>query len=388
MIIHVDMDAYYASVEQRDNPSLVGKPVVVGGSPDGRGVVSAASYEARRFGIHSAMSMRSAVRLCPNLIIVRTRMDHYAKISKSIRSIFEAYTPLVEPLSLDEAFLDVTATSHLFGDACTVGQLIKSRIQEELGLIASVGIAPNKFVAKIASDLHKPDALVVVQADEVERFLGPLPIEKIWGVGKVTAKAFHKIGLHTISELRRLGMEELRSVFGNSAEHYWELARGIDQRPVVPERDAKTISSETTFFEDIQDRTLLEGWLGVLVESVSRRVRYQQVLGKGVEIKVRYHDFRTITRSMALSKSTDSTDDLLTAAQKLFQRIPVDGPPIRLLGFGVHSLCEPPYQQLSLFDQPEADRRRKLDSIADTIADRFGKGAMHRGISQPRKRNR
>lgn len=384
MIIHVDMDAYYASIEQRDNPKLRGLPVVVGGSPDGRGVVAAASYEARKFGIHSAMSMRKAIGLCPQLTIIKSRIDYYAALSKQIQRIFYEFTPIVEPLSLDEAFLDVTHTAHLFGDAESIGREIKSRIENDLGLIASVGIAPNKFLAKVASDLRKPNAFVVVEPMTLETFLDPLPIERIWGVGQVTANVFRKHSIHTIGDLRRWKLPELQVLFGKSAQHYWELARGIDKRSVVPEREAKSISSETTFSQDIHEREILDGWLALLVEVVSRRLRNNAYQGKGVELKVRYHDFQSTTRSMMLSDPTDRTDTFLHSANSLLDRIPFDGRPIRLLGFGIHHLSQTTVRQLSLWDQSECDKQRDLDAVSDEITGKFGRGAIQRGISKAR----
>jgi DNA polymerase-4 len=382
-IIHVDMDAFYASVEQRDRPELRGKPVAVGGSADGRGVVAAASYEARKHGVHSAMAMRKAVQLCPDLAIVRPRIDYYSKVSKSIHEIFRAYTPIIEPLSLDEAFLDVTATAHLYGGAEKVGIAVKSRIRDELSLVASVGVAPCKFVAKIASDLRKPDAFVCVPPADVLRFLEPLPIERIWGVGKVTARQFRNRSIRTIGELRQLSLETLAELFGNSAQHYWELSHGIDDRPVVCDREAKSISSETTFHEDIADRSILESWLSLLVESVARRLRNQELTGRGIEIKVRYSDFRSITRSMMLQQSTDVTNVFLGGAEALLRtKVPDDGRSVRLIGFGIHHLSHEEYRQLHLLDEEETIKQRTIDAISDTIANRFGRGAIQRGKSK------
>lgn len=380
MILHVDMDAFYASIEQRENPNLKGRPLVVGGSPDGRGVVAAASYEARVFGIHSAMAMRKAVQLCPSLAIVRPRIDFYAKVSQDIRAIFTEFTPYVEPLSLDEAFLDVTATAHLFGCPETIGRSIKEQIKSQLRLIASVGIGPNKFIAKIASDLRKPDAFVVVREDEISDFLDPLPIERVWGVGKVTSAAFRRLSIRTIGELRRLDLETLRMLFGNSAEHYWSLSRGLDARKVTPDREAKSISSETTFPVDIEDRDALADYLVHLVESVSRRLRNHQLQGRGIEVKVRYSDFQSIFRSVTLPLATNVTSELLEAARKLFlSKIPDDGKSVRLLGFGVQHFDHSELKQMSLFDEDVRQRDRKLDAVTDNIAEKFGSAALRRG---------
>ena len=251
MSLHIDMDAFYASIEIRDNPRLATKPVVVGGSPSGRGVVSTANYIARSFGIHSAMPAVQARRLCPSAVFIRPRMDHYAAVSRQIRDIFHTYTDLVEPLSLDEAFLDVTGSQALFGDAVEIAQQIKSRIRNELSLSASAGVAPNKFLAKVASDLEKPDGLVVVDPNNIHGFLDPLPVSCIWGVGAQTQKKFELLGVRTISQLRTLSHETLKARFGINCDHFWRLARGLDSRQVVPDHDAKSISHETTFVRDI-----------------------------------------------------------------------------------------------------------------------------------------
>ncbi len=296
MILHVDMDAFYAAIELRDNPSLVGKPVVVGGSPSGRGVVAAASYAAREFGIHSAMPASQAVRICPSAVFIKPRMQHYANISKQIREIFFGYTSLVEPLSLDEAFLDVGGSVALFGSAESIARQIKDRINNELGLVASAGVAPNKYVAKVASDLEKPDGLVVVPEGKIQNFLDPLPVSKIWGVGKQTGKKFDSLGVRTIGQLRQIPMTTLKASFGINSEHFWRLARGLDSRRVVPDRFAKTISHETTFAADIYDKACLQAWLTELAEQVARRMRRHHLYGKTVQIKLRFSNFDTITR--------------------------------------------------------------------------------------------
>ena len=243
MILHVDMDAFYASVEERDRPELAGKPLIVGGTPDGRGVVAAANYVVRQFGVHSAMPTATALKLCPDAIVLSPRLDHYAEVSAEIREIFVRYTPLVEPLSLDEAFLDVTGSERLFGPAVEIAHRIRREIRQELRLVASVGVAPNKFLAKIASDLDKPDGLVVVDPDRVQEFLDPLSVGRIWGVGRVTGETFSWLGVQTIADLRQLSVETLRQHFGSSGEHFWKLAHGIDDRPVVPDRETKSISN-------------------------------------------------------------------------------------------------------------------------------------------------
>jgi DNA polymerase IV len=379
MILHIDMDAFYASVEQRDDPSLSGKPVVVGGSAEGRGVVAASSYEARKFGIHSAMSAYRAKQLCPHAIFIRPRIDYYATVSHQIRQVFEEFTPLIEPLSLDEAFLDVTGSESLLGTASKMGLQIKTLIRDRLNLTASVGVAPNKFLAKIASDLKKPDGFVVVTEDQIQDFLDPLPVGRIWGVGKVTAQVFKRFAISTIGQLRQLSRESLTDLFGNSGEHYWQLSHGIDNRPVVPDREAKSISNETTFSEDITDLEDLKAWLVTLVEQVSRRLRNHDRLGRTVELKIRFSDFKSLTRSLTLNSSTNITSELLAAGLELLcNRLPKNHLPIRLIGFGVSHLDQPEMMQLQLFDESEREQQRSLDKVADEIAKKFGKHALHR----------
>lgn len=386
MILHVDMDAFYAAIEERDRPELVGRPVIVGGSPDGRGVVAAANYVVRSFGVHSAMPTSTALRLCPHAIILPVRMAHYAAISKQIRDIFFRFTPLVEPLSLDEAFLDVTGCRQLFGEPATIAVRIKQDIQRETGLIASVGVAPNKFLAKIASDLEKPDALVIVDPAKIIEFLDPLPVGRLWGVGKVTGKSMQRLGVETIGQLRGLSLETLKITFGDSGEHFWRLANGIDARSVVPDRDAKSISHETTFSADISDIESLRSWLIDLTEQVARRLRRQDRLGRTVQIKLRFSDFNTITRSRTLPKPTDVTQEIWQAANDLLtQAFPshrgAGSKSIRLIGIGVSGLDQSQTVQPLLFDDPDEQRHGKhkdLDRVADAVRDRFGNAALKR----------
>ena len=382
MILHVDMDAFYASVEQRDRPELKGQPVIVGGTPQGRGVVSAASYEARRYGVHSAMPAATAVRLCPHGVFLRPRIGYYARISEQIRAIFDRYTPLVEPLSLDEAFLDVRGSVHLFGPPLEIARQIKSAIREELNLVASVGVAPNMFLAKIASDLEKPDGLVVVEEGTEQAFLDPLPVGRLWGVGRVAGRAFEQLGIHTIGQLRRMPVDVLVSKFGSAGEHLWNLAHGRDDRSVVPEHQAKSISHETTFEQNICDREVLRAWLLDLTDQVSRRVRSHGLRGKTVQLKVRFSDFRTITRSQSLPEPTDVTDEIWEAASRMFdQRLPDPLPPVRLLGMGVSSLDQSGEQQTLLFDGDERQRQSRLDQATDQIRARFGAEAIGRAAA-------
>ena len=381
MILHIDMDAFYASIEIRDNPDLVGLPVVVGGSPRGRGVIAAASYEARKYGIHSAMPAAKAIRLCPKAVFIRPRMRHYAEASKKIREIFFRFTSLVEPLALDEAFLDVGGCEKLFGDGPTIARMVKKAIQDELGLTASAGVAPNKFLAKLASDLDKPDGLVIVPPDDIQGFLDPLPISRVWGVGKQTLKKFERIGIQNIRQLRALTVDSMKSLFGINSEHFWRLSRGLDMRAVVPDRIAKTISHETTFSHDIVEREAMRAWLLELTDQVARRMRRHDVRGKTVNLKVRFSDFHTITRAQTIPEPTFSTRELETVVDEIFQRVDLQGRSVRLLGMGVSNLCRKKLTQGLLFDGEEREKTGRLDSIKDQIKDRFGHDAVRRATS-------
>jgi len=380
MILHVDMDAFYASVEELDDPGLVGQPVVVGGTPDGRGVVAAANYAARHYGIHSAMPAARARRLCPHAVFIRSRMDRYVEVSRELRGIFARYTPLLEPLSLDEAFLDVTSSLRLFGDGQAIARRIKEEIRHELGLVASVGVAPNKFLAKLASDLDKPDGLVVVPADAIEAFLDPLPVSRLWGVGKVSNRDLAEMGVHTIGDLRRLPEDLLVSRFAKTAAHWARLARGIDDRRVVPDRDAKSISHETTFATDIRDTEVLRSWLLELTEQVATRLRRQDLRGKTVFIKVRYADFHTVTRSESLDAPSNVTRELYVTAARLLQaQLARSSQPVRLLGMGASAMTSEELEQGQLFETEDREQQGRIDTVVDSIKSRFGNRAMRRG---------
>jgi DNA polymerase-4 len=375
------MDAFYASVEQRDRPELVGKPVIVGGTPEGRGVVAAANYEARRFGAHSAMPAVTAKRLCPHAVFLRPRIEHYSAVSDQIREVFHHFTPLVEPLSLDEAFLDVTASQPLYGSAVSIARRIKREIRDSLSLVASVGVAPNKFLAKIASDLEKPDGLVVVDPAHILEFLDPLPVGRIWGVGRVTGKIFEKLGIRTIGQLRQVPVEVLREHFGNSGDHISRLARGIDDRPVVPEHQAKSISHEKTFSRDLDDPEVLRAWLLELTEQVACRLRRQGLKGRTIHLKVRFDDFRTITRSQTLSEPTNVTQEIWQNVDTMFaRRMPSRRLRVRLLGVGVSGLDHRRQVQLNLFADQQRQRQSRLDEVADSIKEKFGSSSLQRGL--------
>jgi DNA polymerase IV len=377
-ILHVDMDAFYASVEQRDRPELRGKPVIVGGL-GGRGVVCAASYEARPFGVRSAMPIATARRLCPQGVYLPIRMEHYAQISRQIREILLSFTPLVEPLSLDEAFLDVRGCEGLFGPAEAMARKLKLRIHIETGLIASVGAAPNKFLAKLASDHGKPDGLVVVSAEQVTGFLEALPVNRLWGVGAKGEKRLHALGVRTVGQLAALPQKVLVDHIGDFGEHLWRLAHGIDDRPVVPDRDAQSISTETTFAEDLSDRDALRSCLLELVDHLAGRLRAHCLRARTVELKVRSSDFHTRTRSLSLQDATDVTEVLWQAATTLFERtVTKELWPVRLLGVGASRLTQENAIQGDLFDgSPE--RQGSLDRTIDAIRNQFGTAAIQRG---------
>lgn len=379
-ILHVDMDAFYASVEVLDNPALAGKPVLVGGSPKDRGVVAACSYESRTFGVHSAMPMSRAMRLCPQAIVLPVRMSRYAEVSRHIQQIFLQYTPDVEPLSLDEAFLDVTGCIGLFGSAETIGRRIKQDIKERIDLTASVGVAPNKFLAKLASDLQKPDGFVVIPPENIQQILDPMPVSKIWGIGKVTTQELQRVGIKTVFELRTAPRYTLSMVFGNQADDILQLAQGIDDRPVEPYTKAKSISAEETFPVDIQDKEVLLGILLHQVEEVSQRLRAEKLNARTITLKIRYGDFKTISRSFTLDKPTNITKTLFQEASGLLAEWhKKSAGPLRLLGFGTSGLSIEGIGQQLLFCDPEEEKQKKVDAAFDKIREKYGDGSVRRG---------
>ena len=375
-IIHVDMDAFYASIEQRDDPSLRGKPVIVGGVTGQRGVVSAASYEARRYGVHSAMPIKRARRLCPEGIFIQGDMKKYVAVSRQLHSILSSYTPLVEALSLDEAFLDVTAAIRLWGAAEKIGREIKERVRNELDLTASVGIAPNKFLAKMASDKDKPDGLVIINPGGEADFLRDMPVRTIHGVGKVTSRRMGQLGLHTIGQLAEMSREELKRAFGKYGERLYELSRGIDENEVIPEAEAKSISHEVTFEFDIDDIGEIRRTLGALSDRVGARLRQGQLVAGTIGIKVRLADFSTMSRERSLAEPVDADNLIFSAVWNLFQDVPRGGQKIRLLGVAASNL-EPPSGQLSLFGESGERTRRAMNTI-DSIRKKFGNDAIGR----------
>jgi DNA polymerase-4 len=332
------MDAFYASVEQRDDPSLRGKPLAVGGRPDRRGVVAAASYEARAFGIHSAMSMAKAVRLCPSLQIVPPDFSRYKAASMAVFTIFREVTPLVEPLSLDEAYLDVTDNAWGERLATPVARRLKDRIRAETGLTASAGVAPNKFLAKIASGWKKPDGLTVISPERVEPFLQQLPVDALWGVGPVTARKLRARGIERLVDVRAAELEMLRETVGSLADWLRQLANGVDDRPVVPDREVKSSGSENTYVEDLTELDRIRTEVSDMAADAARWLARRAILARTVTIKVRYSDFTTITRSHT-DRPTRAEPDIVARAVQLLAKTDADRRPVRLLGVSVHNFC-------------------------------------------------
>ncbi len=378
-IIHVDMDAFFASVEVRERPELAGQPVIVGGTAQARGVVAAASYEARRFGVHSAMPTATALRLCPQAVLLPPRHDFYAEVSRGIHQVFERYTPVIEPLSLDEAFLEVTGSLRLFGSAAKIGRRIKREIREELNLVASVGVAPNKFLAKLASDIDKPDGFREVREGEARELLDPLPVTRLWGVGPKGAKTLERLGIRTVGQLRAYPPRLLAQHFGSGGEQLWRLAHGEDDRPVVPLQEAKSISNETTFPRDVEDPSTLCVWLTDLAEHVGWRLRGHHLKGRTVTIKLRFSDFSLITRSITLPEPTDVSTEIRDFALRLYrERVPRGHLPVRLVGVGISGFADSGPLQQGLFTA-ERERDSRIDSLVDGIRSKFGATALRRG---------
>jgi len=375
-VLHVDMDAFYASVEQHDDPALAGKPLIVGWD-GGRGVVAAASYEVRRFGVHSAMPMRTALRLCPQALCVRPRMQRYQEVSAQVFGIFREMTPLVQGLSLDEAFLDVTASQQLLGSAVDIAHSVKRRIREVTGLTASVGVAPNKLVAKIASDLMKPDGLTVVSSDRVREVLDPLSVRRLPGLGRKTGAKVEAAGIHTLGELRSAPDAVLWPLFGRYSAWMRERASGIDERPVLAEVEDKSLSAEDTFAQDIADPRTLQQQLARLADLAASRLRARQLVAGCIGVKIRRDDFTTFTRQRAVAPPTCEGRAVAGVAAELLGRWLAGNPgaKLRLLGVVLTELT--PASQLGLFEEPRLSGR--LDAALDEARARFGGGALRRG---------
>ncbi len=375
-ILHLDLDAFFVAVERLRDPRLVGRPVVVGGRPEQRGVVASASYEARRFGIRSAMPTAQALRLCPDLIIVPAHRRLYRHYSDRVMAILNEITPLVEPISIDEAFLDITGCERLWGPPAELAARLQARIETELGLSASLGVAANKLVAKIASDLRKPHGLVIVPPGEEAAFLAPLPVERLWGVGPVTARRLRNMGITTIGDLAARPVHELVARFGAQGWELWRHAQGQDDRPVEPESEPKSLSRETTFAQDVVNPERLRRTLLWLSEEVGIRLRRHRLRARTISIKLRYADFTTLTRQITLAEPTDQEQTIYHHAVNLWQKTWTRARPVRLLGIGVSNFSGPE-RQLSLFPT-EDDRRRRLSQALDHIRERFGEHAILR----------
>lgn len=375
-IIHVDMDCFFAAVEVKDNPDLAGKPVIVGALPGTRGVVAACSYEARRYGIHSAMPISRAFKLCPKGVFLPPRGHRYMEESERIHDIFRRFTPLVESLSLDEAFLDVSGSHILFGTSVEIGRAIKRLIREETGLVASVGIAPSKFVAKIASDMEKPDGFVVVNEDEALDFLAPLDARKMWGVGKATWKILEKLGLRTIGDIRECPVGEMERLLGKSGRHLHDLSLGIDDRTVAPETDRKQVGAEHTFDRDTADAVEVERRLLALSDRVAARLVRKGVRGRTVTLKLRDEAFSTVTRARTLGEPVMSGEDIYREARALFRAEKMLGRKIRLIGVSVSGF--EPESQMSLFGGSEPPRKDKVEEVIARVRGKFGKDAITR----------
>lgn len=389
VIAHADMDAFYASVEQLDNPALRGLPVIVGGRSN-RGVVTSASYEARKFGVRSAMPGYEARRLCPDGIFVPGRMARYVEVSHVVRTVFESFSPAVEPLSLDEAFLDLGGTEKLLGNPLEVGAALKRRVREETGLVVSVGIAPNKMTAKILSDLCKPDGLLALGPEYLHEFLFTLPVERLWGVGRVTLQHMHDLGIQTVGDLAVRDAATLRAQFGSSGTHLWELANGIDPRPVIPDWQRKSYGEENTFERDLELHGLeLRRVLIAHGEAIGRRLREDSVRARTVTLKLKLARplgqgrFPIVTRSCSLEHPTDDGAEISKLAIELTSKVK-EKDRIRLVGVQVHNLERAQSKQLGLFDAASGSdaKRAKLNRALDALAQRFGDEAVTRGLAR------
>ncbi len=374
------MDAFFAAIEQRNHPEYRGKPVIIGADPkrgSGRGVVSTCSYEARRFGVHSAMPISKAYKKCPHGIYVPPNGKLYSEVSNQIFQIFYEFTDLVEPISIDEAFLDVSGSTKLFGSEIEIGEKIKKRIYDSLELTASVGIAPKKYLAKIASDLEKPDGLVVVENGKITEFLAPLEISRMWGAGKKTIQKLKSAGIHTFGDLAEFPEQTLKLKFGKLGTHFYRLAHGLDNREVIPFHGVKSVSNEITFSKDVLDIAKINQTLLRLSEKVGFRLRKKSLKGKTIHLKLRYEGFETITRNKTIENYSANTEEIYNIVKKLFDLNYLTGKRVRLLGVGVSSLGTDPGRQLSLFEK-QIDESEDLDRLEDQIKERFGKKSILR----------
>jgi nucleotidyltransferase/DNA polymerase involved in DNA repair len=374
IILHVDMDAFYAAIEQRDRPELRGRPVIVGGTPEGRGVVSTASYEARKFGIHSAMPAVRARRLCPDGVFLGGDIRKYIAVSRQVMEMLRRHAEQIEKVSIDEAFLDVTDRVSEIAEGERVARRIKREIREELRLTASIGVGPNKFLAKLGSDLRKPDGLVVIRPEEAERFLASLPVVKLWGVGPKTDRRLQVAGFRTIGDVAQAPIDQLRRLLGAWGDVIYELARGIDERPVATSHETKSVSAENTFARDLFDIKEMRRALSDLSREVARRLRDDELRAKTIAIKVRFGDFRTLTRQVTVTEATDSAQVIRAAAYRLLDEVERNARGVRLLGVRGSSV-EHGVRQPSLFDV-QVQRRTELERTVSYLRKRFGEGAV------------
>ena len=377
-IFHVDMDAFFAAIAVLDDPSLRGKAVLTGGNGP-RGVVTTASYEARKFGCHSAMPMGQALRLCPHAVCVKVPGDRIRQKSREVFAVLDRYSPLVQPLSVDEAFLDMTGTARALGPPEEVARKLKLEVAKETGLTASVGVAFNKFLAKLASDLDKPDGLVVITPDNLDATLLPLPVGKVWGIGPATQRRLERHRIRTVGDLRKLSVQRLERLFGEHGQRFYRLCRGLDARPVVPDRSAKSIGHEQTFGVNLTDPDHVRAVLLDQAEQVGRRLRAHGFTARGVTVKIRFGDFQTLTRSHALHTPTDLDVELYAAGRTLFDRwAAASFSPVRLIGLSASPVLRGAGQQ-PLFAQADREKQQRLDATLDRITERFGKRTVHRG---------
>lgn len=383
-IVHVDMDAFFAAVEERDNPSIRGKPVIVGADPKagrGRGVVSACSYEARKFGIHSAMPISIAYRKCHNAIFLRPDMARYGRVSRKIYDILYDFTPEIEPVSVDEAFLDISGTYRLFGTPTQTCSLIKSKIKDQTHLIASVGLAPTKMAAKIASDFGKPDGFIEVTREGLLDFLWPLDIGKIWGLGKKTEAILNNMGAKTIGDLAKMEIRKLIDVFGKNGADLWQLANGIDERVIQTETEAKSISNEVTFDKDVTDKDIIKGALESLSEKVSGRLRKEGSKGRTITLKIRLEGFHTYTRAVTIPEATNFADIIYRQIKELYENFDTKGKRVRLLGIKVSNLLSSGFKD-SLFRKKDDEKREGIHKAIDKIKIKFGENSVRRAGSR------
>jgi nucleotidyltransferase/DNA polymerase involved in DNA repair len=381
------MDAFFAAIEQRNHPEYRNKPVIVGADPKkgkGRGVVSTCSYEAREFGVHSAMSISEAYKLCPQGIYVPPNGGLYSEVSHEIFKIFYEFTDLVEPLSIDEAFLDVTGSIKLFGSALEIAKSIKKSIYEKQELTASVGIATIKYLTKIASDLEKPDGLVIVEPDKIKEFLNALDISRMWGAGKKTIEKLRKAGINTFGDLAQFPEQILKLKYGKLGSHFYKLAHGIDDREVIQEHGVKSVSNERTFSEDVLDMEKINQTLFALSEKVAFRLRKKSLNGKTIHLKLRYKGFDTITRNKTIENFTSNTEEIYQVIKILFDNNYQSGRKVRLLGVGVSGFGNEISRQLSLFEKPTA-QDEELDKLEDLVKKKFGKKSIRRAEGIRRK---